>query len=88
MANATIMQDLTPIFADVLDQPDLQLLPESNASTLDGWDSLAHINLVVAIEQNYGIHFTTRELEGLKDVGAMADLVERKTKINEKAAGA
>ncbi len=73
------MQDLQIIFSDVLDLPDLCLTAESNASNVEGWDSLAHINLVVAIEKRYNIKFALAELRDLNNVGEMADLIIKKT---------
>ena len=78
MDRNSIVQELNPIFRDVLDLPKLDLVSESNASTVEGWDSLAHINLVVAIEKNYKIKFALGELQGLKNVGDMADLIQKK----------
>ena len=78
MDRGRIIEELNPIFQDVLDQPNLQITWTSNARTVEGWDSLAHINLVMAIEKHYQIKFTLAELEGLKNVGEMADLVQRK----------
>jgi acyl carrier protein len=51
------------------DQPDLVLTPESNANNVEDWDSLAHINLVSAIEKHYKIKFALGELQELKNVG-------------------
>jgi len=79
MDSAAIIETLTPIFADILDQPELRLNPQSNASNVEGWDSLAHINLIVAIEKKYGIKFALGELQDLKDLGEMAALIQRKT---------
>ncbi|HXA64289.1 MAG TPA: acyl carrier protein [Bryobacteraceae bacterium] len=79
MDSKGIIQELTPIFADILDQPNLQLHPDSNASNVDGWDSLAHVNLVVAIEKRYGIKFALGELQDLKNLGEMAALIRKKT---------
>jgi acyl carrier protein len=78
MNRTTIIQELTPIFRDVLDLPDLELASESSATNVDGWDSLAHVNLVVAIEKRYGVKFALGELQGLKNVGEMADLIQKK----------
>jgi acyl carrier protein len=79
MRSSDIMQDLQIIFSDVLDLPDLCLTAESNASNVEGWDSLAHINLVVAIEKRYNIKFALAELRDLNNVGEMADLIVKKT---------
>jgi len=70
-----ILTDLNPIFRDVLDQPDLVISRESNASTVDGWDSLAHVNLVTSIQQHYKIKYALGELQELKNVGEMVDLI-------------
>jgi acyl carrier protein len=78
MDSASIISELTPIFQDVLDLPDLVLVLASSSSTVEGWDSLAHVNLVVAIEKHYKLKFSLGELEGLKNVGEMADLIARK----------
>jgi len=78
MSRDAIIRELTPIFRDVLDQPDLELGSETDASKVDGWDSLAHVNLVVAIEKRYRVKFALGELQALKNVGDMADLIEKK----------
>jgi len=79
MNAAAIMTELQPIFSDVLDLPGLQLTPQSNANNVEGWDSLAHVNLVVAIEKRFGIKFALGELRDLKNVGEMVDLIQKKT---------
>ncbi|GAB0057781.1 Acyl carrier protein [Candidatus Magnetaquicoccaceae bacterium FCR-1] len=69
---------LQPIFRDIFDIEDLVVTRESSAATIDGWDSLVHINLVSAIEQEFHIRFALGELESLKNVGDMIDLMEKK----------
>ncbi len=78
MDKNSVILELQPIFRDVLDLPDLQLASGSNASNVEGWDSLAHVNLVTAIEKQYRIKFALGELQALKDVGEMAELILRK----------
>ncbi len=73
-----MMAALQSIFQDVLDDPALRIDRSSTALTVPGWDSLAHIRLVVAIEQQFKIKFALGELEQLKNVGEMLDLMERK----------
>jgi acyl carrier protein len=79
VTQAEVIQTIQPLFRDVLDQPDLLLTPASNASNVDDWDSLAHINIVMAIERHYKVKFALGELQGLKNVGEMAELIIRKT---------
>ena len=69
---------LQPIFQDVFDRSDLVVTRDSSAESVDGWDSLAHITLINAIEQEFQVDFALGELETLKNVGEMVDLIERK----------
>ncbi len=78
MTSNEIIADLEPVFADILDVPDLHLSRETQASDVDGWDSLAHINLVTAVEKRYKVKFALGELQDLKNVGDMADLIVKK----------
>ena len=73
-----ILMQLQPIFRDIFDSNDLTITRESNADMVEGWDSLAHINLVSAIEQEFHIRFALGELQAMKDVGDMIDLMEKK----------
>ncbi|HSY34678.1 MAG TPA: acyl carrier protein [Acidobacteriaceae bacterium] len=73
-----ILAELQEIFRDILDQPDLILTRASNASNVEDWDSLAHINLLTTIEKQFKIKFALNEIQELKDVGEMIDLIQRK----------
>ena len=73
-----ILERLQPIFRDIFDDEKLVIGRDSSALNVDGWDSLAHINLVTAIEREFRLRFALGELSELKDVGEMVDLMERK----------
>jgi acyl carrier protein len=73
-----LLEEVQDIFRDVFDQPDLVITHASSGHTVDDWDSLAHINLVTAIEKHYKIKFALGELQELKDVGDMLDLIKAK----------
>jgi acyl carrier protein len=73
-----ILEQLQPIFQNVLDQPDLVITRQSNATTVEDWDSLAHVNIVTAIERHFKIKFALGELQELKNVGDMEDLIKQK----------
>jgi acyl carrier protein len=73
-----IIKEIEPIFRDVLDQPELNLTAESNASNVEDWDSLAHVTLVGAVERRFRVKFTLAELQRLKNIGDMADLIQKK----------
>lgn len=78
----SMLLEVQDIFRDVFDQCDLLITRQSNASTIDDWDSLAHINLITAIEKKFKIKFALSELKELETVGDMLDLVQ--TKIGAK----
>ncbi len=73
-----ILSELEPIFRDILDLSDLKLERASNANNVEGWDSLAHVNLITAIQQHFKVKFALGELQDLKDVGEMSDLINAK----------
>ena len=70
-----ILKELEPIFHDVFDDEGIVLKPEISAADIEAWDSLTHIRLVAAIEKHFGIKFAFGELQDLKNVGEMADII-------------
>ena len=73
-----ILKKLQPIFQDIFEDYGLLITAESNASTVEDWDSLAHITLIFAIEQEFEIKFALGELEAMKNVGDMVELMQTK----------
>lgn len=69
---------LTDIFQSVFDDPDLRLTAAMTAMDVPEWDSLSHITLIVAIEREFRIRFTTAEVAGLMNVGDLADRIRKK----------
>jgi len=76
-----ILDELQPIFQDIFEDDELLITAESNAATVEDWDSLAHITLIFAIEQEFEIKFALGELEAMKNVGDMVELMQ--TKLSE-----
>jgi len=72
-----ILDDLNQIFRDVLSD-DVALLRTTVAKDVDGWDSLTHISLMLAVEESFGIKFTLGETERAKNVGDLVDLIASK----------
>jgi len=64
---------------DVFDDESLVATPELTAHDVKEWDSVNHITLVVAIEEEFGVKFKTAELEKMKNVGQMVEAIEKKT---------
>jgi len=73
------LQDrLNQIFCVVFDDDDIRIVPETTANDVDGWDSLSHINLIVAVETTFGIKFLQKELLTFKNVGDLLRSIESK----------
>ena len=73
-----ILIELNPIFSDILDVPALSLDASSSAKTIPEWDSLNHIQLVVAVEKHFKIRFTSVEIQSFNNVGEMCEAIIRK----------
>lgn len=71
MNQEDILQQVKDIFCDVLDDEDIVLNINTTANDIDGWDSLTHIHLVVAIEKHFKIKFASKEILAWKNVGEM-----------------
>ena len=67
------------IFRDLFRDESLAIHAETSAKDIEGWDSLAHITLIVAIEKKFGIKFKLAELQELCNVGDILALVKTKT---------
>ena len=75
MTREEIYDKLNEVFQDVFDDEDITVNDATVAADVDGWDSLEHINLIVAVERCFGIKFTMGETTGLKNVGEMVDRI-------------
>lgn len=73
-----ISDDIADIIRAVLQQPGLALQWDTTAADVSGWDSLANINILVAIEAKFGVRFHAGEIDELKNVGDFVRLVEEK----------
>jgi acyl carrier protein len=69
---------LTQIFQDLFDDPELVLSPTLTASDVDGWDSLNHVRLVLAVQKAFGVKFSALEIGELMNVGEFVDLIQAK----------
>lgn len=78
MQKSEIMAEIEEIFRDVLDNDEIKLNEEMTSADIDEWDSLSHIQLVVAIEKHFKLKFTAAQISGWKNVGAMCqDIANR-----------
>lgn len=71
-----ILRDLNEVFRDVFDDESITVDEETTAEDVDGWDSLEHINLIAAVEQEFGVKFSMGQVVSMKNVGEMMDIIE------------
>jgi acyl carrier protein len=74
-----ISERLKKIILDALQLDDFDMQDETTASMVPRWDSLSHIRVIIAIEENYGIRFKTLEVIRLKNVGQLQRLIDTKS---------
>jgi acyl carrier protein len=77
MEEQNVIGRLENVFRDTLDLEDLKLARTTVATDVEGWDSLAHVRLMIATEREFGCRFNSTEISKLKNVGELVDLVMR-----------
>jgi acyl carrier protein len=75
----SIRERLTKVFHDVFDDNSIELFDAMTAADLEDWDSLTHINLVVATEKEFNTRFDLKEVKSLKNVGEFIAMIAAKT---------
>ena len=75
MNREEILEKLNNVFIDVFDDESIQVTDSTTADDIADWDSLEHINLIVAVEQEFGIKFNMNEVTSMKNVGEMVDII-------------
>jgi acyl carrier protein len=78
MTTEQIYTELTRVFRDVLRAENLVIGPTTVAEDVKGWDSAAHVNLILAIEMELNVVFNTGEIDEMRTVGDLVDAIERK----------
>lgn len=78
MSSDNALATLQEIMVDVFDLDDLEISRDTTADDIEEWDSLSHIRLIVAVERKFGFKFKNSEIESLKNVGDLLQLVESK----------
>jgi acyl carrier protein len=79
MQSQDVKIKLTEVFREVFDDDTLEIHETMTAADVEDWDSLTHINLVVAVERAFRMKFTTREVQSLKNVGEFIALIAQRT---------
>ena len=78
--NMNQKERLQEIFRDIFDDEKLIITEEMSANDIEDWDSLAQINLIIAIEKEFKVKFRLEEVSNLKNIGEMLELLSKKTK--------
>lgn len=74
-----IYERLNEVFRDFFDDEEIYLDADTTADDIEDWDSLNHITLMSAVEDEFGIRFTMGEVSGMKNVGEMVDIIKSRT---------
>lgn len=75
MEKQDIYEKLNVIFREVFDDDSINVNENTTSNDIEDWDSLEHINLIVAVENGFGIKFNMNEVTKMKNVGAMVDII-------------
>ena len=75
MSRDQIFEQLTTVFRDVFDDEDVTIHEKTTAADIEDWDSLTHIMLLSAVEDEFDIKFDMKAVQGLKNVGEMVSLI-------------
>jgi acyl carrier protein len=71
----SVFKRLTPLLQDCFDDDDIVATPELTAAEVPGWDSLAHVRLILTIERAFHVKFSAAEISSFKNVGDLANAV-------------
>jgi acyl carrier protein len=79
---SALIEEVTAVVRNVFGDDEITLTPTTSAGEIDGWDSLMHLNVIIALEKRFGIRFSTAEISDLKEegknIGNLLDLIAAK----------
>ncbi|MBR5359702.1 MAG: acyl carrier protein [Lachnospiraceae bacterium] len=75
MSKEEIYEKLNTIFRDIFDDEDIVVTETTNSDDIEDWDSLEHINLISAVEKEFGVKFNIAQVTGMQNVGEMVDII-------------
>ena len=74
-----LLQEIRRIAADVLEVPAAQITPKSSTETIASWDSVHHLNLILALEQEFQMQFEPEEIDRMTSIEEMLNVLEKQT---------
>jgi acyl carrier protein len=78
MSREKIVLKLTEIFREVFRDDDIVISDQMTAEDVKRWDSIANINMIVMVEEEFNVNLTTKEIAGIVNVGDLIAVIERK----------
>ena len=72
----TILEQVRQIASDIFSVPIGSIGSDSTAETIEGWNSMQHLNLVLALEEKFDVHFSPEEIEEMRSLGTIAAMLE------------
>ena len=78
MSREEIISKIQNVFRDVFDREDITVSDETTAADVEGWDSLIHITLMDAVEEEFDIRFDMKTVVKMKNVGELVSAIEEK----------
>ena len=76
--NSDQFDKLSDIFKVLFNRPNLELNDNLTAKDVPGWDSFNHVNLIINIEEEFGVRFSNDEVGGMQNVGNLKKLLATK----------
>ena len=78
MASPEIYQELRQIVCDVFMSDEIELSPETTAKDVPGWDSFKMVEIIVTVEERFGIKITSRDVDRLRNLGDLVTMISDK----------
>ena len=75
MKRDEILEKLNEIFAEVFEDDSIEVVETTSSADIEDWDSLTHITLIAAVEEEFDIKFSMKDVIGMKNVGEMVDII-------------
>jgi len=80
MTPTEVIARIEPIIRDLFDEYDGPVTSDLTAKDVEQWDSLANVQLLIMVEQSFGVKFASSEIGAIKNLGALAELVIAKAR--------
>jgi len=82
MTTDELFDNVQDVFREVFEDQTLRITRETTAEDVEGWDSFAHVNLIMALETRFGVKFKLAELQQMANVGDAITLIGQKVGVN------